>query len=156
MPPNYDDIHAIYGDLRDPLVEAVKAARATPTEPIRTPFGELRGWTAADVTNIVVDIFSTLRYANIEHTFSALCEIYREEPNHDVQKHILNAVRYLAHYDLDVWRAAGTQVQLELVRVIDRLEARDRTELRSILITVWRELLDSGVTGTSWGWPQSH
>ena len=37
--PNYNDIPAIYGDLRDPLVEAVKAARATPVEPIKTPSG---------------------------------------------------------------------------------------------------------------------
>ena len=139
--PNYDDIPAIYGDLRDPLVEAVKAARTTPTEPIKTPFGDMDGKTAADVTNIIVEIFSTFRYANIEHTFSALCEIYREEPDPDVRKQILDAVKRLSHYDLDVWRAAGAQVQLELVRIIDLMEAGVRADVRSILITVWRELL---------------
>ena len=41
--PNYDDISAIYGDLRDPLVEAAKASRAAPVEPIKTPFGDVEG-----------------------------------------------------------------------------------------------------------------
>jgi len=47
--PNYDDIPAIYGDLRDPLVEAAKASRAAPVEPIKTPFGDFEGKTAAEV-----------------------------------------------------------------------------------------------------------
>ena len=66
--PNYDDIPAIYGDLRDPLVEAVKAARPTMVEPIKTPFGDVEGKTAADVINIIVDIFDILRYANRPNT----------------------------------------------------------------------------------------
>ena len=148
--PNYDDIPAIYGDLRDPLVEAVKAARPTMVEPIKTPFGDVEGKTAADVINIIVDIFDILRYVDIEHTFSALCEIYRDEPNRDVRKHILDAITHLAHYDLEVWRQVGSQVQLALVGVIERLEANDRVKLRPLLITVWSEILEPDLTGTSW------
>ena len=148
--PNYDDISAIYGDLRGPLVEAVKASRAAPVEPIKTPFGDVEGKTATDVTNIIVDIFDTLRYVGVERTFSALSEIYRDEPDRDVRTHILDAVKQLAHYDLDVFCQVGPQVQLALVGIIERLEARDRAALRSLLITVWSEVLDSDVTGTSW------
>jgi ppGpp synthetase/RelA/SpoT-type nucleotidyltranferase len=148
--PNYDDIPAIYGDLRGPLVEAAKASRGSLVEPIKTPFGDLEGKTAADVTNIVVDIFDTLRYVDIERTFSALCEIYRDEPDRDVRKRILDAIKRLAHYDLEVWRKVGPQVQLALVGIMGRVEANDRSNLRPLLIAVWSEVLDSDLTGTSW------
>jgi hypothetical protein len=148
--PNYDDIPAIYGDLRAPLVEAAKASRGVPVEPIKTPFGDLEGRTAADVTNITVEIFDDFRYADVERTFSALCEIYRDESDRDVRKHILDAVKRLAHYDLDVWRQVGPGVQLALVGIIERIEAGDRAALRPLLITVWSEILDSGISGTTW------
>ena len=148
--PNYDDIPAIYGDLRAPLVEAAKASRSVAVEPIKTPFGDLEGHTPADVTNIIVEIFDTFRYADIERTFSALCEIYRDEPDPDVRKKILDAVKRLAHYDLDVWRQVGPQVQLVLVGIIERIDVTDRAALRPLLITVWSEVLDSGITGATW------
>jgi Region found in RelA / SpoT proteins len=115
---NYDDIPAIYGDLRDPLVEAAKASRAAPVEPIKTPFGDVEGKTAADVANIIVDIFDTLRYVDIGRAFSALREIYRDEPDRDVRKRILDAIKHLAHYDLEVWRKVGPQVQLALIGIV--------------------------------------
>jgi ppGpp synthetase/RelA/SpoT-type nucleotidyltranferase len=148
--PNYDDIPAVYGDLREPLVNAAKAARGVPIEAIKTPFGEIGGRTAADVTKIVVDIFDTFRYADVERTFSALCEIYRDEPDRDVRKHILDAAKRLAHYDLDVWQQVGPGVQFALVSIIERMDAVERTALRPLLITVWSEVLDSGISGTSW------
>jgi ppGpp synthetase/RelA/SpoT-type nucleotidyltranferase len=148
--PNYDDIPAIYGDLRGPLVDAAKASRSAPVEPIKTTFGDLEGRTAADVTNIIVDIFDTFRYADIERTFSALCEIYRDEPDPSVRKNILDSVKRLAHYDLDVWRQVGPGVQVALAGIIERMQADDRNALRPILITVWSEVLDSGITVTTW------
>jgi hypothetical protein len=38
--PNYDDVPAIFGDLVEPLLSAVKKAKDPPTKPIVTPFGE--------------------------------------------------------------------------------------------------------------------
>lgn len=148
--PNYDDIPAIYGDLRAPLVEAAIASRGVPVEPIKTPFGDLEGHTAADVTNVIVEIFDNFRYANIERTFSALCEVYWDEPDREVRKHIIDAAKRLAHYDLDVWRQVGPGVQLALVGIIERIDASDRAALRPLLITVWSEVLDSGISGTTW------
>jgi len=82
--------------------------------------------------------------------FPPLCEIYRDKPDSDARKHILDAIKHLAHYDLDVWRQVGPQVQLALVSIIERLEASDSAALRPLLITVWSEVLGSGLTGTSW------
>lgn len=72
--PNYDDVPAIYGDLVPPLIAAVETARDTPTAPLKTAFGELEGKTAADVAQLVVEIFDMLRYVDIKRTF----EVFRE------------------------------------------------------------------------------
>ncbi len=148
--PYYDDIPAIYGDLRGPLVEAAKASRGILVEPIKTTFGDLEGRTEAEVVNVIVDIFDTFRYADVERTFYALCEIYRDEPDGSVRKHILETVKRLARYNLDVWRQVGPGVQMALVSIIERMGDSDRAALRSLLITVWSTVLDSGITGTKW------
>ena len=101
--PNYDDVPAVHRDLVDPLLSAVSNARTTAPQPIKTTFGELEGKTAADVTQVVVEIFELLRYVDIERTFQALCQIFRSEPDERVRKAILDAVLRLADYDLEVW-----------------------------------------------------
>jgi hypothetical protein len=45
----------------------------------RTPFGELRGKTAEEVTEIVVETISTFKYADAILSFNALRELYRDE-----------------------------------------------------------------------------
>jgi len=44
----------------------------------------------------------------------------------------------------------GPQVQLALIGIIQRLDANDCVKLRPLLITVWNEVLNSSLTGTSW------
>ena len=113
-------------------------------------YGDLPGKTAADIAKLIVDIFDILRYADIENTFSALCEIYRDETDANVQDKIIKTVQHLAHYDFDVWRQVGPQVQLALVNTIERMRTVEGAIPRAILLTVWREVLDSEVTGTTW------
>jgi ppGpp synthetase/RelA/SpoT-type nucleotidyltranferase len=77
--PNYDDISAIYGDVLPAIVAAAKKARETPVKPITTPFGELEGKTAADVTMVVVETIGAFCYADVTGSFNALRELYRHE-----------------------------------------------------------------------------
>lgn len=148
--PNYDDMPAVYRDVSDALIEVAKAARITPAEPIKTVFGNVDGKTAADVLRVIVDIFGILRYVEVERTFLALCDLFETETDPDIRKHILDAVKHLAHYDLAVWRQVGPQVQMALAEIVERLEAERRVPLRALLIVVWSELLSSDLSGTSW------
>lgn len=77
--PNYDDIVSIYGDIVDALIDASEKAINTPTLPIKTPFGELRGKTPADVTVLAVEIIESFRYADIAKSFEALRKMYHHE-----------------------------------------------------------------------------
>jgi ppGpp synthetase/RelA/SpoT-type nucleotidyltranferase len=148
--PNYDDIPAVYRDVSEALIEAAKTARTTPVEPVKTVFGNLEGKTAAKVLKVVVDIFNMLRYVDVERTFLALCDLFEIETDSESQKHILDTAKNLSHYDLDVWRQVGPQVQLALVETIESFRPERRVALRSLLIAVWSELLASDLRGTSW------
>lgn len=148
--PNYDDIFAVYRDVSEALIEVAKAARTTPVEPIKTVFGNLEGKTAAEVLKVVVDIFNMLRYVDVERTFLALCDLFETETVPESQEPILDAVKHLAHYDLDVWRQVGPQVQLALVETVESFKPERRIALRPLLIAVWSELLASDLRGTSW------
>lgn len=148
--PNYDDLSAVYHDVSDALIAVAKAARTTPVEPIKTVFGNIDGKTASDVLRAVVDIFSMLRYVEVERTFLALCDLFETETDPEIQNHILDAVKRLAHYDLDVWRQVGPQVQMALVNIVERIEAQKREPLRALLVAAWSEVLASDLSGTSW------
>jgi len=148
--PNYDDIAAIYPELRAALRRAVDNTNATETQPIETPFGNLDGHTATDVNRLVVGIISDLRYVDVEATLRTLGHIYQVSDDTDVRKEVDRSVEELARYDLDVWQQAGPAVQLALVSIIDGFDDDDRNALWPLLHTVWRECLSTELRGTSW------
>ena len=105
--PNYDDIPAAYEGLKEPLLRAVKAARETPKQPIKTTFGEMQGFYASTVTKVVVEIIEGLRYADPVGTLQLLCEIFRCEQDGGVRKQILDATKHLAEYNIGAYNQVG-------------------------------------------------
>jgi Region found in RelA / SpoT proteins len=148
--PNYDDVTAIYPELRAGLLRAVDNACITKTQPIETPFGNLEGRTSEDVAKLIVRILSDLRYVDIEATLRAFGHIYHAFNDADVRKEVERSVEEFARYDLDVWQQAGPAVQLALVGVIDGLAGEERDALWPLLRVVWRECLNPELRGTSW------
>jgi ppGpp synthetase/RelA/SpoT-type nucleotidyltranferase len=147
--PNYDDIAGVYPEIRRALEMAVQAARNTETKPIESPFGNFPGKTSGDVTLAVVGILDTLRYVNVEATFHTLIALYKGEQDGEVRKKIVDAIKQLAKYHLDVWNQAGPYVQSVLADVIERFSQNELHLLRPIVLTVWRELLRSEMDSTS-------
>jgi ppGpp synthetase/RelA/SpoT-type nucleotidyltranferase len=148
--PNYDDIPAIYPELRAALLRAVDSASATETQPIETPFGNLVGHTAADVVRLAVGIISDLRYVDVEATLRALGHIHKVSDDADIRELVDRGVEELVRYDLDIWRQVGPAVQLALVSMIDRLAGEERNAFWPLLHTVWRECLNTELRGISW------
>jgi Region found in RelA / SpoT proteins len=147
--PNYDDIKCVYPEIRRALAIAVQAARNTETKPIETPFGHFSGKTSKDVTLAAVGILNNLRYVDIEATFHALIGIYKGEQNREVQKKIIDTIKHLAKYELDIWEQAGPYIQAVLASVIERFSQGDLPILRPIVLTVWHELLGLEMESTS-------
>jgi ppGpp synthetase/RelA/SpoT-type nucleotidyltranferase len=147
--PNYDDPQGVYPDIKEQLVAAVKAARETPTRPIETPFGNLPGMTAERIVEIVAEILTRLRYANIELTLDAVCELFPEANSEQERKHLIGVAHSLARNDLDVWKEAGPYVQTVLVQKIGKMAPGDTGPIRPILFEVLGDALKTELQGTS-------
>jgi ppGpp synthetase/RelA/SpoT-type nucleotidyltranferase len=147
--PNYDDPQGVYPDVKEQLVAAVKAARRTATRPIETPFGNLPGVTAERIVEIVADILTRLRYAGIELTLDAACELFPDADTEDERKHLIGVAHSLARHDLEVWKQAGPYVQTVLVQKLGKMPPGDINPLRPVLLEILGEVLEPELQGTS-------
>lgn len=148
--PNYDDLPAAYQGLKGPLLRAVKAARVTEPVPIGTTYGPIEGFKAAAVTRLVVEIVESLRYADPVGTLQLLIDIYRDEPNEDIRRQIVNAVQRLSEYNIDAYNQVGPMLQMALVDHLAGMSDAEVDSIRPIALTVWTEAIQSDITGAKW------
>ena len=149
--PNYDDINAIYPELRREALRAFDEFRQTATIELATPFGNLPSKTQQDITAIVTDILERLRYVDVDGTFRALLHLYSHEQDARQRDHIVRVVQELSEYNLHVWQKAGPGAQTVLTDSIDHLDSTERIRCRALLLTAWREMLSPDLKGTSFG-----
>ena len=148
--PNYDDPPAAYEGLKGPLLRAVKAARGTEPVPIETTYGSIEGFKADAVTKLVVEIVESLRYADVIGTLQLLIDIYRDEPNDDIRREIVNAVKNLSEYNIDAYNQVGPMLQMALVDHLAGMSDAEVDSIRPIALTVWTEAVQLHVTGAKW------
>lgn len=148
--PNYDDLPTAYEGLKGPLLRAVKAARGTEPVPIATTYGNMEGFKADAVTKLVVEIVESLRYTDVIGTLQLLIDIYRDEPNDNIQRQIVNAVKKLSEYNIDAYKQVGPMLQMALVDHLAGMSDAEVDNIRPIALTVWTEAIQSDITGTKW------
>ena len=148
--PNYDDLPVVYEGLKGPLLRAVKAARGTELVPIETTYGNLEGFKADAVTNLVLEIVESLRYLDVIGTLQLLIDIYRHEPNDDIRGQILNVVKNLSEYNINAYNQVGPALQMALVDHLAGMSDAEVDSIRPIALTVWTEAIQSDITGAKW------
>src|SRR5260370_34633642 len=79
----------------------------------------------------------------------SVIDMDKGEQEGEVRKQIVDTIKHLAKYDLDVWNRAGPYVQTVLADEIERFSQDDLHMLRPIVLTIWHELLKSDVDSTS-------
>ena len=148
--PNYDDLPAAYEGLKGPLLRAVKAARGTEPVPIETTYGNMEGFKPDSVTKLVVEIVEGLRYVDVIGTLQLLIDIYRDEPNDDIRRQIVGAVKNLSEYNIDTYKQVGPMLQMALVDHLAGMSDADVDSIRPIALTVLTEAIQSDITGAKW------
>jgi hypothetical protein len=145
--PNYDDLPTAYERLKDPLLRAVKAARATEPVPIETTYGNLEGFKPDAITKLVVEIIESLRYPDVVGTLQLLIAIYRDEPNDNIRRQIINTVKNLSEYNIGAYRRVGPMLQMSLVDHLASMSDAEVDSVRPIALTVWEEVIQLDITG---------
>lgn len=148
--PNYDDLPAVYEGLKGPLLRAVKAARSTEPVPIKTTYGDMKGFKSDTVTRLVVEIVESLRYVDVIGRLQLLIDIYRDEPNDDIRRQIVNTVNKLSEYNIDAYKQVGPMLQMALVDHLARMSDAEVDSIRPIALTIWTEAIQSDITGAKW------
>jgi ppGpp synthetase/RelA/SpoT-type nucleotidyltranferase len=137
--PDYDDVSAVQGDIRNTMARIIRAARTTSQQPIETTFGHLEGITADQVFEKAIDIIERIRYAgpdSVERTFDLLCELYHEATGEDQRNRVLQCAEHLATNEFNVWRQAGPIVQHILAERIVQMDLDRAGPIRPLLLKV--------------------
>ncbi len=150
--PHYNDPVGVYPEVREALIVAVKAARATVQKPIETPFGEMRGHTSDQIERLAASVFERLRYADVEQTLNVACELYLGATDAEGRMLWSRLAAQLAKNQLGAWQQVGPGVQYEIVLRIEQFGPADREALRPLLLPVLTAVLEPDVTGTSSTW----
>jgi len=148
--PYYDDLPAAYGEFRPALLRAVQAARVTATVPIKTSFGEMKGIQADMLTRLVIEIIDSVRYADVIGTLQLLLDVYPNEADERIRKQIVTVAEHLAEFDINIYQKVGPNLQLALLDYLGGLDVSAIDAAWDIPLTVWRECLQSGMTGSQW------
>lgn len=148
--PHYDDLPTAYGELRGPLLGTVQAARVKEPVAIDTTFGDMEGYRAETITELVVEIIEYFRYVDPIGTLELLIDIYRDEPNDEIRQQIVGAVKNLSEYNIDAYRKLGPMLQMALVDRLTRMSSAEVDSVRQIAITVWAEALKSDISVLKW------
>jgi ppGpp synthetase/RelA/SpoT-type nucleotidyltranferase len=149
--PHYDDIAGVHQELLRAIIKAITDGRATPVKAIVTDFGNFRGHTADEVTDLALDILDYLRFVDVDATFEALCLVAPGAADEKDKKRIEASVERLSRHSLDAWRKVGPAIQATLVSAVSTFEADERMRLFPVIVSVCRHALESDVTGTSNG-----
>jgi ppGpp synthetase/RelA/SpoT-type nucleotidyltranferase len=145
--PHFDDRRAAYDGLKGPLLAVVRSSRTMEPVQIETTYGKTDDFKTSMVTRLVIRIIEDLRYADAVGTLQLLIDIYRDEPDEDIRRQIVNAVKALSEYIIDVYRQVGPGLQIALVDHLASLTEADIDRFRPISLTVWHEVLQSDITG---------
>ncbi len=148
--PHYDDLPAAYGQLCPALLRTVQAARRTATVPIETTFGEMKGIKPDVVTRLVVEIISSVRYADVVGTLRLLIDLYRDEADERIRHQIVNVAKHLAEYDIGVYEKVGPNLQLALLEYLGGLDAPDIDAAWEVALAIWSECLRSDISASTW------
>lgn len=146
--PALDDPHSQYPELQKKITASVSIARKSKPQPIEVPGGQFDGVTIEQYLDLVLEILSDYRYADIEGTFDAICELYLGAETEPERQKVLGVAEKLAEHQLDVWQQAGPYIQGLLIARISALPSEERRRLGPIIATIARNVLSSNVTGT--------
>jgi ppGpp synthetase/RelA/SpoT-type nucleotidyltranferase len=148
--PHYDDLSKVHRELRGPLLATARVARDSPRVPIETPYGNFDGFKAEAVIKLVLEIIERLRYADVTGTLQLLIDIYRGEPDDGIRQKIVNMVKNMSEYNINAYNQVGPQLQMALIDHLATMSDAEVDSVRQIAIAVWKEALESDITGTKW------
>lgn len=149
--PLYDDEY--FNKELDSIIEivlaAISAARQVHLVNIETPYGSIPGKTFKDVLTVSLQILNYVRYVDVQSVFSCLISMFNSCTDKAEQGLVIESIKKLIKYDIDVLQKAGFYVQDIVLSYLESLSVSALSEIKEVLIEVGHSILDPSTEGTS-------
>jgi len=127
---------------------ALKKSKLIKIKPIKTAFGNLKGYSYTYVADVCLDILNDLRYFYLEKVFNLLIMLSLDkEP--EIKKKSLEVLSYLSKYNLDALKNIGYYPQLLILEKIEKWSTKQLIERVESIVEIAEELLNPSFEGHS-------
>jgi len=130
------------------IKSALKKSKSLKIKPIRTAFGDLKGHSYTDITDVCLDILDQLRYFYIEQVFDLLIMLSSDRKP-EIKKKSLEVLSHLSKYNLDVLKNIGYYPQLLILEKIEKWSTKQLIERIESIVNISEELLSPSFEGHS-------
>jgi len=127
---------------------ALKKSKSLKIKPIRTSFGNLKGYTYGDVADICLDILNDLRYFYPEEVFNLLI-ILSLDKEPEVKKKSFKILSRLSQYNLHALQKIGFYPQFLVLEKIEKWSTEQLIERVEPITEILEELLSPSFEGHS-------
>ena len=147
--PHYDDLQAVFPEVRDKLKETWLAAGETETVPHATPFGEFRGIEPQQVTCQIAGIMEQYRYIDlVDENYAFIRDLYVQTSDPESRNQLVKLSESLASPTLQIWQRYGPLVQVRLAELLSK--EGDITSIAQLATTIASKILEPDITGKTW------
>lgn len=135
-------------DIISIVENAIKKAKDSAPQPIKTAIGDLEGRHYADIVTVCLDILSELKYLHTDKIFNLLIQL---SISHDpsARKKALEILGKLASYNLHVLQKIGYSPQLFVLDQIDKWDNAKIINRFDVVTEIASQLLKPSFEGTS-------
>lgn len=148
--PMYDNLPEQFAELIPDLVAAVEQARAVPTKPIETAFGNFKGNSAHDIAKQVGSILTDHRYyCDQQLILNAALTLYKGATEANDRAIWIELGEKLAEHNLKVWKTQGPALQALILEFIVKMKPEERMAARDFLVPMLEAILSAEVSGTT-------
>jgi len=127
---------------------ALKKSKSLKIKPIKTAFGNLKGYSYTDIADVCLDILNDLRYFYLEEVFNLLIMLSLDkEP--EIKKKSLEVLSHFSKYNLDALKNIGYYPQLLILEKIEKWSTKQLIERVESIAEISEELLSPSFEGYS-------
>ncbi|MFO0389958.1 MAG: hypothetical protein ACK502_09630 [Alphaproteobacteria bacterium] len=148
--PMFDNLHEQFAHLVPDLVLAVEKARAVPTKPIETMFGNFDGKSALDIAKKVGSMLTDYRYySDSQPLLEGVLQLYSGATDTKEKAIWIEFGEKLAEHNLLVWKTHGPALQALILEFIVKLKPEESRAARDFLVPMLEAILSAEVSGTT-------
>lgn len=145
--PIFDDVPAVFPEIREKLKEAWNLAESTETVPFEGTLGVFGGIETHQITTLICEIITEYRYIDPDQTYVLIRDLFLESSDEDSKEQLIKTAISLSKHELQVWQSHGPVVQVILSEQLSK--ENDISAIAPLAMAIAKEIFESDVVGAT-------